>query len=40
LTAAEHVHAGFSYQYFDWKLTGGFNNADFYDLFGPTKKQP
>jgi WD40 repeat protein len=37
LTAAEHVHAGFSYQYFDWKLTGGFNNADFYDLFGPTK---
>ena len=37
LTASEHVHAGFRYQYFSWKLSGGFNNADFYDLFGPTK---
>ncbi len=37
LTAGERVHAGFRYQYFNWKVTGGFNNADFYDLFGPTK---
>jgi hypothetical protein len=37
LSAGERAHAGFHYQYFNWKVTGGFNNADFYDLFGPTK---
>lgn len=37
LKASERVHFGFRYQYWGWKLTGAFNNADFYDLFGPTK---
>jgi hypothetical protein len=37
LKASERVHFGVNYQYWGWKLTGTFNNADFYDLFGPTK---
>ena len=27
----------FDAAYWDWKLTGSYNYADFYDLFGPTK---
>jgi hypothetical protein len=37
LKESERPHFGFKYQYWGWNLTGGFNNADFYDLFGPTK---
>lgn len=33
----ERAHVGIRYQYWNWKFTGGWNNADFYDLFGPTK---
>ena len=31
-----HFKAGYSYQ--AWKLTGTYNYANFYDLFGPTKQ--
>lgn len=33
----ERFHLGFEYSYFNWDATATFNNADFYDLFGPTK---
>lgn len=34
---AECVHVGFDFRHWMWKVTGGYNTADFYDLFGPTK---
>ncbi len=37
LPADERVHASFDAHLWDWKLTGSYNYADFYDLFGPTK---
>ncbi len=37
LPANERAHASFDAHLWDWKLTGAYNNADFYDLFGPTK---
>jgi WD40-like Beta Propeller Repeat len=37
LPAIERPHASFDAHLWDWKLTGAFNYADFYDLFGPTK---
>ena len=30
-------HFSAEYNYWNWTFTGNFNNADFYDLFGPTK---
>ena len=33
----ENVHASASYEFSDWAITGTYNGADFYDLFGPTK---
>jgi hypothetical protein len=33
----DRLHFGFEATYWDWKLSGYFNRADFYDLFGPTK---
>jgi len=33
----ERLHAYFSYNYWDWKVTATYNGADFHDLFGPTK---
>jgi hypothetical protein len=33
----ERFHGGFDAHYFSWRLSGYYNNADFYDLFGPTK---
>jgi hypothetical protein len=33
----ERVHARAEYQRFDWYGHAAFNNADFYDLFGPTQ---
>ena len=35
--ANQRAHLSFDAHYWDWKLTGYYNYADFYDLFGPTK---
>ena len=37
LPANERFHFTFDSHLWDWKLSGYYNNADFYDLFGPTK---
>ena len=37
LANSERVHLFASYERYDWKLKASLNNADFYDLFGPTK---
>ena len=33
----DRFHVGLEAKYWDWLLSGYFNKADFYDLFGPTK---
>jgi len=33
----ERMHASFDAHFWDWKVSGYDNYADFYDLFGPTK---
>jgi hypothetical protein len=33
----DRLHFGLEANYWDWRLSGYFNKADFYDLFGPTK---
>ncbi|HYN10325.1 MAG TPA: hypothetical protein VES67_23260 [Vicinamibacterales bacterium] len=37
LPARERVHIGAEYRRYDWEARATWNNADFYDLFGPTK---
>ena len=37
LPAAERVHLRGVYERYDWRGRAELNNADFYDLFGPTK---
>jgi hypothetical protein len=37
LPANQRAHVSFDAHLWDWKLTGYYNYADFYDLFGPTK---
>ncbi len=37
LAADERVHARAQYQRYDWDLQASYNDADFYDLVGPTK---
>jgi hypothetical protein len=37
LAARERVHLRADYRRFDWAGHASWNNADFYDLFGPTK---
>jgi hypothetical protein len=37
LAASERVHLSADYERYDWRASGAFNRADFYDLFGPTK---
>ena len=37
LRARERAHVSFQAHLWDWKLSGYYNYADFYDLFGPTK---
>jgi hypothetical protein len=37
LAAEERVHVAARYQRYDWDLEASYNNADFYDLVGPTK---
>jgi len=33
----ERLHAAFNYRFWDWRISGTYNGASFYDLFGPTK---
>ena len=33
----ERLHLSADYERYDWRATASLNNADFYDLFGPTK---
>jgi hypothetical protein len=37
LGMGEKFHFSFDSHLWNWKLSGYYNNADFYDLFGPTK---
>ena len=37
LAASERVHLRAAYRRYDWTAHAAWNNADFYDLFGPTK---
>ncbi|HLA99814.1 MAG TPA: hypothetical protein VJO14_00385 [Bacteroidota bacterium] len=37
LSQKERFHASLEYYHRAWKFTAGYNSADFYDLFGPTK---
>ena len=37
LPSSERFHASFDAHYWEWKVSGYYNYADFYDLFGPTK---
>ena len=37
LPGRERVHLRADYERFDWKAHAAWNDADFYDLFGPTK---
>jgi hypothetical protein len=37
LAAGARAHVSFDAHLWDWKLTGYYNYADFYDLFGPTQ---
>ena len=37
LPAAERLHLSANYERYDWRAAATFNDADFYDLFGPTK---
>jgi hypothetical protein len=37
LPARERIHFGVAYDRYDWRVGASMNNADFYDLFGPTK---
>lgn len=34
----EYIHASFLYETPSWRFFGNYNGADFYDLFGPTKR--
>ncbi len=38
LPGNQRFHFKAKYSYFGWKITGTYNYADFYDLFGPTKR--
>jgi hypothetical protein len=37
VAAAERLHLEAEYERFDWRAHASYNDADFYDLFGPTK---
>jgi hypothetical protein len=34
----ERLHVGLRYERYDWRASATWNKADFYDLFGPTKR--
>lgn len=38
LESADRLHADIEYQLLDWRFRYWHNNADFYDLFGPTER--
>ncbi len=38
LDSDEKIHADIEYRKFDWRFRYWHNNADFYDLFGPTER--
>ena len=38
LPSNERLHFRGKYSYLGWTVTGAYNYADFYDLFGPTKR--
>jgi hypothetical protein len=38
LQSDERLHLKAEYNYLGWKVTGAYNYADFYDLFGPTRR--
>jgi len=38
LSDSERLHADIQYQTLDWRFRYWHNNADFYDLFGPTER--
>ncbi|MGQ0587221.1 MAG: TolB family protein [Gammaproteobacteria bacterium] len=38
LPADERTHAELTYKHLGWQLRASHNDADFYDLFGPTKR--
>ncbi len=37
LPMEEKFHAGLQFNHWNWKIYSGYNQADFYDVFGPTK---
>ncbi len=37
LPQKERIHAKINFHYWYWEIFSTYNNADFYDLFGPTK---
>ena len=37
ISSNERLHLNFNYSYLNWSFKSTLNNADFYDLFGPTK---
>ena len=37
LASEERIHVSAQYQRYDWNLEASYNDADFYDLVGPTK---
>ena len=37
LARNERLHASGEYSYMEWKVRATYNDADFYDLFGPTR---
>jgi len=37
LDANERLHAALRFRHWGWQLSGTYNRADFFDLFGPTK---
>lgn len=37
LPASERFHLGLDFHNWNWRASAAYNNADFYDLFGPTK---
>lgn len=38
LPEMERWHLALNYRYSSWRFSGTYNGADFYDLFGPTKR--
>ncbi|MEW6511332.1 MAG: hypothetical protein AB1428_10265, partial [Bacteroidota bacterium] len=37
IPAAERFHASVEFRSWQWRVSGSYNGADFYDLFGPTR---